>query len=194
MTSPENPIPDNAAFYGSEGRFDSEAARETIFAMAETHGYPVNEHLRKNLWVTDFGLGDFVHVGMGCVVWVNEIADGYSARELFLLPHQMIAEHTYHPTGIVRAKINSWHLRCGEAFAFGEEGVPPPSRYRIPGSQKEEVSLTLGQLLMPGGIVKLNRPGAFHFLMAGHQGAIVSEYGTADDTDAVVFQNPRAVN
>jgi len=35
-------------------------------------GVPFTELMAKDMWVTDFGLGDFENVGMGGIFWVNE--------------------------------------------------------------------------------------------------------------------------
>ena len=50
-------------FY-KNGKFDEEAAKQAYFDMMTKLGYPISENLRKNMWVCDFGLGDFPSVGM----------------------------------------------------------------------------------------------------------------------------------
>lgn len=183
----------NAAFYDGAGVFLQEKAKEAYFSMMDAYGYPISEQLRKEMWVTDFGQGDFVNVGMAGVIWVNEISDGYFAHEIYLLPGQMIAEHAHLVTGLVKPKMESWHVRYGEVFTFGEEGLPPPSAYQIPASQQAVTSVHAGRILKTGEIGKLNRITAFHFMMGGPQGAIVSEYGMPHDGDALLFKNPSAV-
>ena len=67
--------------------------QEAYFDMMAAYGYPVPESLRTNMWATDFGLGDFVNVGMAGIFWVNSQEAGYFAHEIYLLPGQMIVEH-----------------------------------------------------------------------------------------------------
>jgi hypothetical protein len=38
----------------------------------------------------------------------------------------------------------------------------------------------------------LNRLEAFHFMVAGQEGALVTEYGTFHDMDGLRFSNPKA--
>src|SRR3954453_6974907 len=47
----------NEAFY-KDGKFQVEKAKQAYFDMMASHGYPVTESLRTNMWATDFGLGD----------------------------------------------------------------------------------------------------------------------------------------
>ena len=64
----------NADFY-KDGKFQEDAAKKAYFAMMAAHGYDMHTEYEKKwatpFWVTDFGLGDFVNVGMGGVFWVN---------------------------------------------------------------------------------------------------------------------------
>lgn len=180
----------NEHFY-KDGKFDVEAAKAAYFEMFKAFNYPIYPVLTtENFWVTDFALGDFVNVGMAGIFWVNEIADGYFAHEIYLLPGQMIAEHAHEATALTRAKMESWHVRHGEIFAFGEEGVPAPSTYKIPESQKDFVTVSLGHRVNEGEVMRLNRITARHFMIAGPQGAIVSEYGTPHDGEGLRFSNP----
>lgn len=182
---------DNAYFYDAAGKFIPEKAKTAYFEMMEAHGYKVAPILKTpEFWVTDFGLGDFAHVGMGGIFWCNEIAEGYFAHEIYLLPNQMIAEHAHASTQLARAKMESWHVRYGEAFMFGEEGVPPPSSFQIPESQKTTVISRVGHHTKLGEVYRLNRVSAYHFMMAGAEGVIVTEYGTPQDGAAVRFTNP----
>ena len=87
----------NEDFY-KEGKFQVDKAKQAYFDMMAAYGYPVPESLRTNMWATDFGLGDFVNVGMAGVFWVNFQETGYFAHEIYLLPGQMIVEHGHEAT------------------------------------------------------------------------------------------------
>ncbi len=186
----EVPKYDNSHFY-KDGKFDQAAAKAAYFEMFKAYGYPIYPQLTTDeFWVTDFGLGDFANVGMGGIFWVNEIADGYFAHEIYLLPGQMIVEHAHELTALVRPKMESWHVRHGEIFAYGEEGVPPPSIFAVPETQKDHVTVSLGYLAKEGAALRLNRVTARHFMISGPSGAIVSEYGTPHDGEGLRFTNP----
>ena len=79
----------NADFY-VDGKFQPDVAKKAYFDMMAKHGYDM--HIENEakwaspFWVSDFGLGDFVNVGMGGVFWVNSQEANYFAHEIFLLP------------------------------------------------------------------------------------------------------------
>ena len=179
----------NADFY-QDGKFQVEKAKQAYFGMMEAYGYPVPEFLRTNMWATDFGLGDFVNVGMAGIFWVNDEKNSYFAHEIYLLPGQMIVEHAHEPTPKGKAKMESWHVRHGSILTFGEEGGPIPRGVQLPKSQEKYITVNKCYEMQPGDIRTLNRATAKHFMMGGAQGAIVSEYATFHDGDGLRFTNP----
>lgn len=183
------PTYQNEDFY-QDGEFQVEKAKAAYFDMMEKHGYPVPEFLKENMWATDFGLGDFVNVGMAGIFWVNVESFGYFAHEIYLLPGQMIVEHAHEATAKGGPKMESWHVRHGNIFTFGEEGDAPPACVKLPSSQEKFITVKKCYELMPGDIRTLNRVTAKHFMMGGPAGAIVSEYATFHDNDGLRFTNP----
>jgi D-lyxose ketol-isomerase len=179
----------NADFY-QDGKFQVDKAKKAYFDMMDAYGYPVPEFLRTNMWATDFGLGDFVNVGMAGIFWINSQESGYFAHEIFLLPHQMIVEHAHEATAKGKAKMESWHVRHGSIYTLGEEGGPLPPEVKLPQSQEKFITVTNCAELNPGDIRTLNRVGAKHFMMGGTGGAIVSEYASFHDGDGLRFTNP----
>jgi D-lyxose ketol-isomerase len=179
----------NGDFY-VDGKFQVEKAKQAYFDMMQAHGYPVPEFLRTNMWATDFGLGDFVNVGMAGVFWINDEKQGYFAHEIYLLPGQMIVEHGHEATAKGKAKMETWHVRNGSIYTLGEEGGPIPAHVKLPKSQEKFITVTKCYEMQPGDIRTLNRVTAKHFMMGGPQGAIVSEYATFHDGDGLRFTNP----
>ena len=179
----------NEDFY-KDGKFQVEKAKQAYFDMMDKHGYPVPEFLRTNMWATDFGLGDFVNVGMAGIFWINDEKQGYFAHEIFLMPGQMIVEHGHEATAKGKAKMESWHVRHGSIYTFGEEGGPIPAGFKLPASQEKFITVTKCYEMEPGDIRTLNRVSAKHFMMGGPSGAIVSEYATFHDGDGLRFTNP----
>ena len=179
----------NEDFY-KDGKFQADKAKQAYFDMMAAYGYPVPESLRTNMWATDFGLGDFVNVGMAGIFWVNFQESGYFAHEIYLLPRQMIVEHAHEATAKGKAKMESWHVRYGSICTVGEEGEPLPAEVKLPKSQAKFITLSKGYMMRPGDIRTLNRVGAKHFMIAGPQGAIVSEYASFHDGDGLRFTNP----
>jgi D-lyxose ketol-isomerase len=179
----------NEDFY-KDGKFQADKAKQAYFDIMAAYGYPVPDSLRTNMWATDFGLGDFVNVGMGGIFWVNFQDAGYFAHEIYLLPGQMIVEHAHEATAKGKAKMESWHVRYGRICTVGEEGEPLPPEVKLPKSQAQYITLSKGHMMNPGDIRTLNRVGAKHFMIAGPHGAIVSEYATFHDGDGLRFTNP----
>ncbi|MBO6101975.1 MAG: hypothetical protein J6P03_01835, partial [Opitutales bacterium] len=88
----------NKRMFYKNGKFDAEAAKQAYIDMMQRLGYPVSENLRKNMWATDFGLGDFPAVGMGGIFWVHDNSkNGLFGHEILLLPNQMLVEHYHVP-------------------------------------------------------------------------------------------------
>ncbi len=179
----------NVDFY-KDGKFQVEKAKAAYFTLMKAYGYPLPESLRTNMWATDFGLGDFVNVGMAGIFWINDEKNRYFAHEIYLLPGQMIVEHGHEATAKGKAKMESWHVRHGNIYTFGEEGGPIPAGVKLPKSQEKYITVTKCYEMDPGDIRTLNRPAAKHFMMGGPSGAIVSEYATFHDGDGLRFTNP----
>ena len=154
--------------------------------------YPVSDTLKKDMWILDFGLGDFAQVGMAGIFWLNRQDYNYFGHEIYLLPGQMIAEHSHLPTPKGGAKMESWHPRRGMIYTFGEGEPTPELLTKIPKSQRELVKSQHCNPLQIDQVGHLNRLEAFHFMVAGPEGALVTEYGTFHDMDGLRFSNPKA--
>lgn len=182
----------NADFYDADGKFLPEKAKEAYFDMFRRFGYPISEQLLKEMWVHDFGLGDFAHVGMAGIFWLNREDYNYFGHEIYLLPGQMIPEHSHHPTAKGAAKMESWQPRQGMIYTFGEGEPTPELLEKIPESQRKIVHSRHCQPLGIDEIGHLNRRTAWHFMVGGPEGALVTEYGTYHDGDGLRFSNPKA--
>jgi hypothetical protein len=184
----------SANFYcnNAGGKFLAEAAREAYFDMFRRFSYPISAKLKKDMWVLDFGLRDFANVGMAGIFWINRQEFGYFGHEIFLLPGQMIPEHRHLATGKGPAKMESWHPRHGMIYTFGEGEPTPELLDRIPASQRTLVHSRHGQPLGIDEVADLNKLTAWHFMVAGPEGALVTEYGTFHDMDGLRFSNPGA--
>jgi len=179
-------------FYGADGKFLVDKAREAYFDMFRRFHYPVSKTLLKDMWVLDFQLGYFAHVGMAGMIWCNRQDYGYFGHEIYLLPGQMIPEHAHFATAKGPAKMESWHPRHGSICTFGEGQPTPQYLDRIPVSQRGLVKSQCGKPLEVDQLADLNRRTAWHFMVAGPEGALVTEYGTFHDMDGLRFSNPKA--
>lgn len=182
----------SAEFYDAQGAFDAEKAKAAYFDMFRRFGYPISETLRKEMWVLDFGLGDFANVGMAGIFWLNRQDYGYFGHEIYLLPGQMIPEHCHLATDKGPAKMESWQPRRGMIYTFGEGDPTPEFLSKIPASQRELVHSRCCKPLGIDEVGHLNRLTAWHFMVAGAEGALVTEYGTFHDMAGLRFSNPKA--
>ena len=181
----------NEDFYTADGTFDEAAAKKAYFEMMEYYGYPIPERLRGDeFWVADFGLGKFTEVGMAGVFWVNNEKDDYFGHEIFLLPGQIIPEHRHVETGDVRPKMEAWQVRHGWVYLYGEGEPTPGVAERIPPSHKEIAKARTEKKVMPGEVGELDGAAQWHWMKAGPNGAIVTEYASYHDNAALRFTHP----
>ena len=180
----------NAEFYKG-GKFDDQAARNAYFQMMEHFGYPVYDNVRKNMWAIDFGVGRFTDVGMGGIFWVNDKDGLYLGHEIWLLPGQMIPEH-WHVKTEFAAKAESWHLRYGAVTLFGEGEATVGAEKIIPASELQFTTARKTTVLRLGDVAPLSKIESKHFMVAGPEGCIVTEYASYHDNNALRFTNPKA--
>jgi hypothetical protein len=164
--------------------------------MMERFRYPIPGILRSDeFWTSDFAQNDFANVGMAGIFWVNNTEHLYFGHEIFLLPGQMIVEHRHNKSIDGPAKMESWHVRHGMIHTFGEGEPTKDLPCRLPKSQLAVGGITARRCytLREGEIGTLNRITAPHFMIAGSEGAIVTEYGTPHYADALEFTNKAVV-
>lgn len=179
----------NADFY-KDGKFDQQVAMEAMKDMFEFYGVPFTDLMAKDMWVTDFGLGDFENVGMGGIFWINDPEYGYFAHAIYLLPGQMIPEHAHVKTKFP-AKHESWMVEKGWVYNFSVIGEETPNAPAIPATHGPIKSKNF-VVQNVGDVLRLKELETFHFMMAGPEGAIVDEWACYHDNDGLRFTNPKA--
>ena len=179
----------NADFY-KNGEFQQDIALDAMKDMFSFYDVPFTELMEKDMWVTDFGLGDFENVGMGGIFWVNDAEQGYFAHAIYLLPGQMIPEHAHVKTDFP-AKHETWMVNKGWAYNFSEVGEESANMPAIPASHGAVKSKNF-VVQKVGEVLPLKEIGTYHFLMAGPEGAIVDEWATYHDNGGLRFTNTSA--
>jgi len=182
----------NADFYTEDGTFLEDKARAAYYDMFRRFEYSISERLRKEMWILDFGLGDFAHVGMAGIFWLNRQDYNYFGHEIYLLPGQMIPEHKHLATDKGGPKMESWQPRHGMIYTFGEGEPTPAFLDKIPAGQRALIKSRNCRPLRIDEVGDLNRLTAWHFMVAGPEGALVTEYGTFHDMDGLRFSNIQA--
>lgn len=187
---------DNDYFY-KDGVFQQDKAFAAYYEMFEEMGYSLTDSLRSNVdfWVTDFGLGDFANVGMGGIFFFNDKEYRYFGHDIYLLPGQMIPEHRHEAAEGLPAKHESWQVRHGSIFNFSHGGEKTPQVLALlPKSQLDANGVTCFnyRFMNVGEQDRLGKVAAPHFMIAGSDGAIVTEYACYHSPDGLRFTNPAA--
>ena len=194
--SPAVPKYTKADFYDGNGKFDKDKAFQAYFDLMDRFHYPISPILRTDeFWTSDFAQNDFLNVGMGGIFWINDTEHKYFAHEIYLLPGQMIVEHFHRPVPEGAAKHESWHVRHGMVYSFSKDEPTKDLPVELPESQLKVDGITAlhCQALQTGEIARLNVLEAPHFLLAGPEGAIVSEYASPHYGPALAFTNKTVV-
>ena len=200
------PVQSRQACYGADGAFSAAAAKKAYFDLMRAHKYPASKVLETDqFWVCDFLQGDFTKLGMGGIFWINAKGQygeagakaydgafkaasyGYLGHEIYLLPGQMLPEHR-HVGGSegFGPKMEGWHVRYGSAQFFGEHngtaGEKPisemPAAERPWGFGQAWFKSKYFVTRCAGELYSQENPESWHFLRAGPEGCIVSEYAT----------------
>ena len=182
----------NEQFYTADGKFNADAAKKAFYELMQYHNYPIPPRLRgDDFWTLDFNMGKFTEVGMAGIFWINRLEDDYFGHEIYLLPGQMIPEHKHVKTAAAGPKMECWHVRHGWIHTFGEGEPTPGAEKIIPPSHRECANARRATKVMPGEVDHLAGAEQWHFMVAGPQGAIVSEYATYHDGDGLRFSHPK---
>lgn len=183
----------NKDFY-KNGIFQKDVAKQAVKEVILSHGELYTDKIDSEIWISDFGLGDFEHVGLASVTWFNDPLYDYFAMTMYLLPNQMIPEHIHR--AIMEApkkpaKYESWKVIRGWIYNFSEVGDPTPDPPLIPASFGSVKSKNFA-IIKAGDTSALKKVETWHFMMAGPQGAIVDEYGVHHDRRGWFSSNPKA--
>lgn len=198
---------DNEHFM-KDGKFDYAIAKEAYAELFRFHRFAIADKVLNakpdpkvgstDFWVLNFGLNDFVNVGMAGIFYCNFKEEGYFAHDIFLLPGQMIAEHYHVPAEGKPAKHEFWHVRHGSCYTFRKGGTiaDVPAGVVLPKSQLDAKAITafISKFNDTGDYDVLNKLEEPHFMIAGPQGAIVSEYASYHSNEGLRFTNPKASN
>jgi hypothetical protein len=81
-------------------------------------------------------------------------------------------------------------VRHGDVYLSGEGEASEEAAKIIPASELEFTTVRSLTYCKPGEVRKLNRAEAKHFMVAGAEGVIVTEYANYHDGDGLRFTNP----
>jgi len=181
----------NEHFY-KNGEFDQEIAKKAYAELFRYHNYSLTDAVLKSsdFWMLEFGQKDFSNVGMGGIFFVNDKEHGYFGHEIYLLPGQMIAEHYHIAAEGKPAKHETWHVRHGSIWTVAQGGDKSKAIFPIPKSQEKSLTCFDATFYEVGGMESLRKLEEPHFMMAGPEGAIVTEYASYHSGEGLRFTNP----
>jgi len=184
----------NESFYDDEGKFKVDAGIDACIAVMEYHGYPVYKEMRENIWVSDYGTGQFTKLGLAARMWVNNEEHRYMLMDIYLLPNQMLPEHWHLPGEENPAKLEGWLIRHGLSHIVGEGEANLSKEVVIPKCHMNGTSTVKHEVIAgPGDFVPLNRAEARHWQFAGPEGAIITEVANVH-TNSAVRHSDKALN
>ena len=182
----------NSDFYHSDGTFDADAAKDVYLEMLKLAGYPIPKDPKPRMYAKDWGLGEFVNIGLGGFVWVNSKEANYCALEMLLLPGQMIPEHWHvaDEANGIGVKMESWHVRWGKTYAYCEGEPTAKMSVKPPASQKAYITALCETPLGVGEVAGLSKPLEKHWQQAGPQGCIITEPSNFHSDACMRYTNP----
>lgn len=168
------------------GKFDVEKGKDAVLALCKHHGYPIFPGLRDNLWVSDYGTGQFAELGLAAYMIVNNVEDRYMMMDIFLLPGQMLPEHWHIEGEGNPAKREGWFVRWGASHIVGIGEPNLPDEIVIPKCHCDgTVETKHDTLATPGTFVPLAKVGSKHWQYGGPEGAILTEVANVHTNSAV---------
>jgi hypothetical protein len=193
--------------YYVNGAMSVEQVKQAYFEMFERFNYPVPDVLKTDeFWVCDFNQGDILALGMGGIFWLNEQGEykstgagkyngkfkdehfGYLMHEIYLLPGQTLPEHSHlgGPEGYA-PKMEAWQVRYGDARFYGEHKhgdemeiseLPEDERPWGYGEDWFKSRYIAYRDSKKNIMYKLQDPESWHGIIAGKDGAIITEGAT----------------
>ncbi len=182
---------DNKQFYDANGAFNQEAAKRVYLDFLKQSGYPVNDIVASKLFVSDFGLGRFTEAGLGAIVWCGDEKYKYSGLDAYLLPGQIIPEHWHVRVRDIPEKMESWLVRHGEIYTYAEGDPTPNMKAKLADADAANITVKHERILCVAEIAGISHPLEKHWMQAGPQGAIFTEFCTFHSGEAVKFTDQK---
>jgi len=182
---------DNARFYDASGKFDEAAAKAVYIDFLKESGYPINDAIIGKIWVSDFNLGRFTKAGLGGIIWWGDEKNNFSSLDAFLLPGQIIPEHWHEAVDTIPAKMEAWLVRHGEIYGYAEGEATPKIVAVLDPAEAASVTVRKENIMKVGDVAGITHPLEKHWMQAGPDGAVFSEFSTYHAGKAVKFTDSK---
>ena len=139
--------------------------------------------------VTDLGLGMPEKIGVQIIVYVNN--DRYCAKEIVMLPRQIVPEHLHPPIPekSYPGKMETFRCRWGEVYLYVEGEPTKNPKAEVPEERKKYFTVWHEIILKPGDQYTIP-PNTKHWFQAGEEGAVVSEFSSPSYDEYDIFTDP----
>jgi len=165
-----------------------ETARAHTIALLTSAGIVLTDEEKRQIEVTDVGLGNLSETGLQVVIYENN--DRYCAKELVLFGGQIFPEHRHPPVGDDPGKRETFRCRWGKVWLYVEGRPSREIQASIPRSDEQYYTVFHEIELLPGDQHTIPE-NTLHWFQAGPEGAIVSEFSTTSRDEFDVFTDPR---
>lgn len=156
--------------------------------MLNEAGIAITADEKKNIEIVDFGQSRFEEIGLAMLVYFNTTR--VCARELIMFPNQTIAQQIHPDVDGEIGKEETFRCRQGKVYIYvpGEpienpKCKPPKGREAYYDCRHEIVLSPCDQYTM--------LPNTPHWLQAGPEGAVISEFSTSSKDETDLFTDPQ---
>ncbi|MDZ7370321.1 MAG: D-lyxose/D-mannose family sugar isomerase [candidate division KSB1 bacterium] len=167
---------------------EKETARFLVLDYLQRAGIVLTDAEKAAVEITDLGLGRFLEIGLGIVVYVN--TERVCAKELVLLPRQICPEHRHPPLLDDPGKEETFRCRSGVVYLYVPGEPTPNPKGRVPQDKAHCFTVWHEIVLRPGEQYTLP-PNTLHWFQAGDQGAVISEFSTTSRDEYDLFTDPQ---
>lgn len=161
-------------------------ARRAAGVMLGQAGIVLGPGELETVEVDDFGFSRLDEIGLQSLVYVSTAR--MCAKELVLFPGQTCPEHR-HPPHRGPGKEETYRCRRGLVYVYAEGEPTPDPACRPPRAELGVFTAWHEVVLRPGEQLSL-APNVLHWLHAGPEGAVVSEFATACPPGVDIFTDP----
>lgn len=165
-----------------------ERFREAVLCLLDRAGIVITDAERRDMELTDLGLGNFEIEGLSLVVYENN--PRYCAKELVLLPWQTCPEHRHPPVGDDPGKMETFRVRRGEVYLHVEGEATASARARVPQGKEPYYAGARREVVLRPGEQFTIPPNTRHWFQAGPEGAVVSEFSSTSRDELDLFTDP----
>lgn len=166
-----------------------EQARKKAAQYFERAGIVITEEEKERIEAVDFCLSDLEHMGLQILVYVN--TEKVCAKEMVQFPYQTCAEHIHPTIDGVPGKEETFRCRWGKVYLYVGGAPSGTVHARIHPSMQDGHVSVFHEIELNAGDQYTLYPDTLHWFQAGPQGAVISEFSTANTDELDRFTDPR---